>query len=146
MSASASASGERHEGAAGSSVFASWRLLRASSDVIGDHTAATFELLILEWQEERARLLRLLLLTVVATACVLLLIGFAGLFLLAAVWETPLRIPVAAALLVAFASGAWLSWHKARNVNVSGIRPFTTLREELAKDRALFQSQTHEVR
>lgn len=143
---SASAPGDHHVGAAGSSAFATWRLLRASSDVIGDHTAATFELLILEWQEERARLLRLLFLTLVATACVLLLIGFAGLFLLAAVWETPLRIPVAAALLVLFASGAWLSWRKARSVNVSGTRPFMTLCEELAKDRALFQSQTREVR
>ena len=141
----ASAQSERHEGSAGSGVFATWRLLRASSDLIADHTAATFELLILEWQAERARLLQLLFLILVATMCVLLLIGFAGLFALAAVWETPLRLPVAAALLVAFAVGAWLSWRKARNVNLTGASPFASFREELAKDRALYQAQTQET-
>ncbi len=136
--------GAAADGRASTSLFATWRLLRASSDLFADHTAATFELLVLEWQEERARVLRLLFLTLVATVFVLLLIAFSGLFLLAMVWETPLRIPVAGALLVTFAAGAWLAWRRTGEINLSGSQPFAALREELAKDRALFRTQTQE--
>jgi len=143
---STSAPSSHHDAATSTSAFATWRLLRASSDVFADHTAATFDLLLLEWQAERARVLQLLFLTLIAGACIFLLIGFAGLLLLAAVWETPLRIPAAAALMVLFAVVGWLSWRKSRSLDISGVQPFATLREELKKDRELFQAQTREVR
>lgn len=125
-----------------STALRGWRLLRASGDMLGEHLGLTLDLLVLEWQEERARVQRLLLLTAVATACVLLLLLFAGGFLMAAVWYTPYRIPVGGLLLAALAGGAAAALSRARSLSLHARHPFTGVREELAKDTQLVRMCT----
>jgi uncharacterized membrane protein YqjE len=116
-------------------------LLRSAGGALATQAALYGELVRVEWTEEKLRLQKMVgmaLLMLVCLGCLLLALG--GLAL-AFAWDTPLRIPVAVAVVVAYGLGLLLAWQRFQALAAQGVHSFAGTREELAADIALLRSQ-----
>ena len=115
-------------------------IVRDASGVLLDHAALHAELLRVEWAEERLRLRRLVIAAAVSFAFLLaLLIGF-GALLLSLSWDSSLRVPTVAALIVLYALGAALAWRQYSAQATRGEHSFAASRSEFAADLELLRS------
>lgn len=99
------------------------------------------ELARIEWAEERGRLLKMLVVTLLGFACLLCVLLAAGALALSVSWDTTSRIPVAMALTAAYALGTVIAWRRFQALAALGDRGFAATREEFAADVALLRSQ-----
>jgi uncharacterized membrane protein YqjE len=115
-------------------------IVRDASGALLDHAALHAELLRVEWAEEKLRLHQLLSAAAVGFAFLLaLLIGF-GAVLLSLAWDTGLRLPTVAALMVLYALGAAMAWRQYRAQATRGEHSFAASRSEIAADLELLRS------
>jgi uncharacterized membrane protein YqjE len=115
-------------------------IVRDASGMLLDHAALHAELLRVEWAEERLRLRRLLAAAAVGFAFLLaLLIGF-GAVLLSLAWDSNLRLPTIAALIVLYALGAAMAWRQYSAQATRGEHSFAASRGEFAADLELLRS------
>lgn len=117
------------------------RLLQSAGGALLVQALLHGQLARIEWQEEKARLLRLLVATVLGFACLLCLLLFAGGLVAAAAWDTAWRLPALAAITVLFGAALAVAWRRMLAVAALGDRAFAGLREELAADAALLRSK-----
>jgi len=96
----------------GTVLAAGRRLLTA----VWDHAAIRLQLLTLELEEERARVVRALVAAGLVVAFGTFAAAFAGVGLLVVVWDTPNRIWVAAGLPAAFLIAGWVAWLSLRHL------------------------------
>ena len=94
----------------------------------------------IEWDEEKNRLLNILLFSLLGFACLLCVLLFAGGVALAATWETMYRIHTIAGLVLLFGAGMSFAWRRLRVWTARGEHSFAALREELAADAALLKA------
>lgn len=117
------------------------RMLRSAGGTLGKQAGLYLELARLEWEQEKQRLMRMALLTVVALACFSGALLFAGVLLMAVVWDTPYRIPVIAALVGVYLLGVVIAVWRLKLLARKSTEAFASLRAELAADMALIRSQ-----
>lgn len=116
------------------------RVLQAAGGALFAQALLHAELAGVEWEEEKNRLARMLAIALLGFACLLCTLLFAGALALAATWETPYRVPMLAALVLASGSGTFAAWRRFRAHAALGSRSFAASREELAADVALLKA------
>lgn len=116
------------------------RTLQAAGAALLTQAQLHGQLVDIEWQEEKHRLLRMLAITLLGFGCLLCTLLFAGGLALAATWETPYRVPTLAALVILFGSGTVAAWRRLQAQAALGRQSFAASREELAADIALLKA------
>ena len=122
------------------SVSALVRIARSAGGALLVQSGLHLELLQIEWQETRVRLLKMLGAALVGFACLLCLMLALGALLLAVSWPTPWRIAAVVALIVVYAIGALLAWRQFQLQSALCASGFAASRAELAADLALLRS------
>lgn len=117
------------------------RILRSAGNTLVLQADLYKQLAKLEWAQEKDRLTRMALAIVVALVCFVGTLLFAGVLLLAVVWDTEYRIPTLIGLVVAYASGVAIALWRLKVLAQQGATAFAALRQELSADIALIKSQ-----
>jgi uncharacterized membrane protein YqjE len=117
------------------------RVLQPAGGALLEQLGLYRRLLAVEWEQERSRLLQLLLAALQAFACLLCLLLATGAVVVAVCWATRYRIPALVAVPGAYALGAALGWRRLRSVAARGKQSFVATRTELAADLELLRSR-----
>jgi uncharacterized membrane protein YqjE len=117
------------------------RILRTAGGSLLVQAALHVELLRVEWAEEKSRLLKLVMATLLGFVCLLGLMVTLGALLLALYWDTPYRIYAVSALLAVYGLGLALAWRLFRAQAALGRQSFAATRSEVAADLELLRSQ-----
>lgn len=115
------------------------RLLRSGGDALLVQALLHGQLARVEWQEEKKRLLRLVAVTLLGSACLLCLLLFSGGLVVAAVWNTAWRFPVLALFVIGYGAGTAAAWRQFQALAALGDQAFAASREELSADAALLK-------
>lgn len=126
---------------AGISPLAVIRVLRSGGKAILGQAALYGELACVEWAEEKNRLTKMFVVGMAAFACLLGVLLFTGVLVMAISWDTPYRIPAVLAMMVIYGIGVGVAWHKVRILSASSGQAFAVTREEFAADIALIKSK-----
>lgn len=116
------------------------RFVQASLPTLLDHVRLTLELADLEWQQEKKRLRRVMLMVALAVICGLFFLAVATAVIMLLTWYTPYRFVAIALLLLIYALG--VGWAILRLRRLSDSESFTATRAELERDMALFRDST----
>ena len=117
------------------------RIVRAAGNALFSQVALHGQLLRVEWAEEKNRLLKMLLVTLLGFACLLCVMFFSGMLLLAISWDTGYRIPAFAALIALYGFGTMTAWRRFKTLSELSDRAFSATREELSADAALIRGK-----
>lgn len=117
-----------------------YRMLRTAGGTILSQAALHGQLAWVEWEEEKNRLLKMLVVTLLGFACLLCVMLAAGALVLACSWETGYRIAAMTILLLLYGAGTALAWRRFQALAALGAHSFAGTREELAVDLALLRS------
>lgn len=117
------------------------RILRSAGSALFAQAALHGQLARIEWAEEKARLLKLLVTAMLGMACLLCAMLFVGVLVLAVSWETDYRIHAVVALIAFYGVGIVVAVHCMQTLAALGERSFAATREELAADIELIRSQ-----
>lgn len=116
------------------------RILHTAGGALLSQALLHAELAGVEWEEEKRRLLRMLVLALLGFAALLCTLLFAGALAIAATWETPYRLPALAALAILSGSGTVAAWRRFQAQAALANQSFAASREELAADTALLKA------
>ncbi|HTQ52100.1 MAG TPA: phage holin family protein [Candidatus Acidoferrales bacterium] len=111
------------------------RMLRTLRDVAGNRA----ELFLVEWREERLRLLDALLVLLVGTICALMALLAITFVVVVIFWDTH-RILVLALIILAYTGGAATAFGLLRS-RMRRWRAFAATLEQLRKDQACFKEK-----
>lgn len=117
------------------------RVIRSAGGALLTQSGLHAELLRVEWQETRVRLLKMLVASLLGFACLLCLMLASGAVLVAACWSTPFRLPAIAVLFALYATGAVIGWRRFQVQFALSAEGFAATRAELSADLALLRSQ-----
>jgi uncharacterized membrane protein YqjE len=117
------------------------RILRTAGGALLVQAALYSQLLRVEWAEEKSRLLKLVMATLLGFVCLLGLLAALGALLLALFWDTPYRVAAVGVLLGLYGLGLALAWGLFRSQAALGSRSFEATRSELAADLELLRKQ-----
>jgi uncharacterized membrane protein YqjE len=115
--------------------------LRSASGALFDQVALHGQLAQVEWREEKARLLKMLMGAMLGFACFLCVMLSMGALVLALCWDTVYRIPAAAALVILYGLATAVAWRRASALAALSGQSFAATRLELAADVALLRSK-----
>lgn len=116
------------------------RILRSAGAALFTQATLHGQLARVEWAEEKARLLRMLVVGLLGFASLLCVMLAVGALVLAFSWDTAYRIPAAVALLAAYGLGAGFAWVRIKALSAQSSQAFAATREELAANLALLKS------
>jgi uncharacterized membrane protein YqjE len=116
-------------------------ILRTAGGSLLLQAALHGQLLRVEWAEEKSRLLRMVMATLLGFVCLLGLLVALGALLLALFWDTPYRILAVSVLVAVYGLGMALAWRVFRSQAALASRSFAASRSELAADLELLRSQ-----
>lgn len=108
--------------------------LRSSAPVLREHVSLILELACIEWQQERRRLLGMVLAGAFALCCAMSFIALSTAIILAALWDTPYCALAVSAILIAYAAGSIAAWFKFHQLLQNGTKSFGATRDELVRD------------
>jgi len=94
----------------------------------------------IEWAEEKIRLQKMFVTTILGFVCLLCAMLFSGVLVLLLSWSTEYRIPVLILMITFYGIGAGMAWHRLQYLISQGDQTFAATRNELAADAALFKS------
>jgi uncharacterized membrane protein YqjE len=117
------------------------RIMRTAGGALLVQAALHGQLLQVEWAEEKSRLLKLVMATLLGFVCLLGLLAALGALFLALYWDTPYRILAVSALIALYGLGIGLAWRLFRSQAALGSQSFAATRSELAADLELLRSQ-----
>jgi uncharacterized membrane protein YqjE len=118
------------------------RMLHSAGGALFTQAGLHGQLVRVEWEVEKDRLLKMLVTALLGFASVVCVMLFAGALVIAFSWDTAYRIPAAVTLAAVYALGAAIAWHRFKRLSALGSQAFAATREELAADLALLRS-TH---
>ncbi len=118
--------------------FDAIRILNSAGGALFAQARLHGQLARVEWQEEKIRLLKMLVAVLLGFVGLLCFLLFAGMAVLAFSWDSAYRIPVAVILVAVYALGTALAWRWFKGL--SARVAFAATREELAADLALIRS------
>ena len=111
------------------------RMVRTLGDVVENRV----ELFVVEWREERLRLVDALLLLLGGTVCALMALEVVTFAIVVAFWNTH-RMLVLGLIILAYASAAtWLFW--TLRARLCRWQAFAETLEQIKKDRACFKTK-----
>ncbi len=116
------------------------RLLQSASGALLVQTLLHGHLARVEWEEEKNRLLKMLLATLLGFACLLCILLFGGVLILATSWETAYRIPALLCLILFYGCGVAAAWWRFQVWSALGAQTFAATREELAADAGVLKN------
>lgn len=108
--------------------------LRSSAPILQEHVSLILQLVCIEWQQERRRLLGLIVAGTFVLFCAMSFMAFSTAIVLAALWNTPYCTLAICIVLAGYAAGSIAAWVKLRQLLRQGERSFGTTRDELARD------------
>ncbi|HEX9473176.1 MAG TPA: phage holin family protein [Steroidobacteraceae bacterium] len=117
------------------------RILRTAGGALLLQAALHGQLLRVEWAEEKSRLLKLVMATLLGFVCLLGLLAALGVLLLALYWDTPYRILAVSVLMAFYGLGMALAWRLFSSQAALASCSFAASRSELAADLELLRSQ-----
>jgi uncharacterized membrane protein YqjE len=117
------------------------RILRSAGGALFAQAALHGKLAGVEWAQEKRRLLKMLLVTLLGFASLLCVMLFVGVLVLALSWETAYRIPAVIALIAIYALATGTAWRRFQALSALSEQSFAATREELAADIALLKSK-----
>ena len=117
------------------------RVMRTAGGALLLQAGLHGQLLRIEWAQEKARLLKLVMATLLGFVCLLGLMAALGTLLLALYWDTPYRIPAVSALVAMCGLGVLFAWRLFKSQAALGSDSFAASRCELAADLELLRSQ-----
>lgn len=117
------------------------RILRSAGSALLAQASLHGQLVRVEWAEEKSRLLRLTATAVLGLACLLCVMLFAGVLVLAVSWDTVYRIPAVMAVVAVYALACGIAWHKLQELSAQGEQAFAATREEIAADLKMLKSR-----
>lgn len=117
------------------------QLLRLASEPLINQLKLHSQLLNLEWAEEKKRLSRILITSLVGYACFLCLLFFIGMLVLVLSWNTKFFILSLIILCVVYALGACLACWRVMKILKCPDSLFASTRKELAADMAMILSK-----
>ncbi len=117
------------------------RILRSAGGALLAQANLHGQLARVEWAEEKNRLLKMHLVTLLGFACLLCVMLFTGALVLAFSWETAYRIPAVAALIALYGLGVGIAWRRFQALSALSSQSFAATREEFAADMALLKSR-----
>lgn len=92
-----------------------------------------------EWEEERRRLQKMLLVSLIGFACLLCLMLFVGALVMLLAWDSGYRIPAMLAVMLLYGIGLGVAFYSLKRLSARSRDAFAATREELAADIALFK-------
>ncbi len=116
------------------------RFVQTSLPTLFDHARLTLELADLEWQQEKKRLRRVMLMIALAVISGVFFVAVVTAVIMLLTWYTPYRYVAIALLLLTYALGVGLAI--LRLSRLSDGESFTATRAEVARDIALFRDST----
>lgn len=119
------------------------RIVRSAGTALCKQAGLYGQLARVEWQEEKIRLIRMLVLTLLGFASLLCFMLIGGIAVMAYSWDTGYRLPAVIGLLLLYGAGLGTAWYFLGVLSAAGTRSFSALREELSTDAALFRSQLY---
>jgi uncharacterized membrane protein YqjE len=117
------------------------RIMRSAGSALLAQAALHGQLARVEWAQEKARLLRMVLIAALGFACLLCVMLFAGLLLLAVSWDSVYRIPAFVAVIGIYALGVGVAWYQLHGLAALGDQAFAATREEISADLAMLKSR-----
>ena len=117
------------------------RLIRSGISALFAQGALHAQLIHVEWEEEKGRLLHMLLAMLVGTVCLLLCLMSLGAMVLILSWDTPYRIHSTIALIVFYSVGAISAWLQFQKLADLGGQAFADSRLEIAADFDLIRNK-----
>jgi uncharacterized membrane protein YqjE len=117
------------------------RIVRSAGGALLVQAGLHGQLLRIEWAQEKARLLKLVMGAVLGFVCLLGLLVALGVMLLAVYWDTPYRIRAVAALAGIYGLGVLCAWRLCTSQAARGTDSFSVSRSELAADLELLRSK-----
>lgn len=118
------------------------RSVYITSDGLFRQTRLQGELVKLEWEEEKTRLLQMLLALLIGLTFLICSLGCVSVLVMALFWDSPYRIPAVLLLIGMHTSGLVLAWRRFQALSARSANAFAATREELAADIALFGSRS----
>lgn len=116
------------------------RLLRSAGGALLAQAALHGQLARVEWAVEKQRLLKLLCATLLGFSCLLCVMIFLGVAVLAYTWETTYRFHAIAAMIAIYSIGLCIVLNQIQKLLALGDQTFAATRTELAADVALIRS------
>jgi uncharacterized membrane protein YqjE len=95
----------------------------------------------IEWKEQKLRLVQMLLFVLLGFTCLLCVMLFAGVLVLALSWDTSYRVLSVLVLLAAYGAATGFAWQRFQTLAARSNEAFAATRAELAADIALFKSK-----
>lgn len=126
---------------AGISPLAVIRVLRSGGKAILGQAALYGELACVEWTEEKNRLSKMFVISMAAFAFLLGMLLFIGVLVLALSWDTAYRVVAVVAMIVIYAIGLGIAWHRVRALSALSGQAFAATREEFSTDLALIKGK-----
>jgi uncharacterized membrane protein YqjE len=117
------------------------RLLRSAGKTLFSQVGLHAQLAHVEWEEEKNRLLRMMLVLLLGFAATLCVMVFVGALVLAVSWETAYRIPASIALIAFYTLGVVIAWRRLQTLSALSGQAFAATREEIAMDIAMIRSK-----
>lgn len=117
------------------------RTLRSAGGALFTQAALLGQLAQVEWAEEKARLLTMMVFALLGFAALLCLMICAGALVLACVWETAYRLHVAMILLALYGFITGLAWRRLQALATIGGHSFAATRAEFSADLALLKGK-----
>jgi uncharacterized membrane protein YqjE len=114
--------------------------LRRIFTTLRDVAENRVELFLVEWREERLRLLEVLLLLMVGTVCVLMALLLVTFVIVAIFWDTH-RVLVLTLIILVYAGGAVLTLGMLRS-RMRKRQAFTATLEQIKKDGKCFKEKS----
>lgn len=118
-----------------------FRLIRSAGGALVAQASLHGQLAQVEWEEEKNRLIQMLIVTLIGFVCGLCILFFGGALVLAFSWETAYRIHAIFALIAIYGFGILISWYRFQALSALSSQAFSATRQELAADIALIRSK-----
>ncbi len=116
------------------------RILHSAGGALFTQAGLHGQLVRVEWEAEKDRLLKLLVTALLGYAGLVSAMLFTGALVIAVSWDTAYRIPVALLLIAVYFLGTAFAWHRFKLLMALGAQAFAATREEFAADIALLRS------
>lgn len=116
------------------------RIFQSAGSTLLSQAALHGELVAVDWSEEKKRLLRMLLTTLLGFACLLCCMLAAGALVMAGFWKTAYRILALVVLVCAYGFGTNLAWRLFEALSALIARSFAATRDELSASMELLRA------
>lgn len=116
------------------------RILRKAGGSLLVQGSLHGQLMRLEWAQEKERVLKMLLVTLLGFSCLICAMLVLGALALLLSWDTPYRIHVLVALAAMYFGTTWYCWWQFQRLSAASAQAFAATRAELEADMEMLRN------